>query len=80
VKELWISISSVTLAFVFVFGNSIRNIYEGVIFLFVVHAFDVGDYLLINDSYHKVGCGLCWRCYAMLGPLGCADVGQQQCE
>ena len=34
---MWLAISSCLLGFVFVFGNSIRNLYEAVIFLFVVH-------------------------------------------
>jgi len=50
VHSLWLTFSSVTLAFVFVFGNSIRTIYESVIYLFVVHPFDVGDYLLLNTG------------------------------
>ncbi|KAG2451530.1 hypothetical protein HYH02_004128 [Chlamydomonas schloesseri] len=50
VRELWLTFSSVTLAFVFVFGNSIRSIYEAVLFLFVVHPFDVGDYVLLANG------------------------------
>ncbi|KAG2500887.1 hypothetical protein HYH03_001647 [Edaphochlamys debaryana] len=50
VRELWLSISSITLAFVFVFGNSVRSIYEAVLFLFVVHPFDVGDWLLLASG------------------------------
>ncbi|GIL65964.1 hypothetical protein Vafri_19606 [Volvox africanus] len=50
VRELWLTFSSVTLAFVFVFGNSIRSIYEAVLFLFVVHPFDVGDWLLLANG------------------------------
>lgn len=50
------------LAFAFVFGNSIRNVFESVVFLFVVHPFDVGDALLVTDpadpgpgaTYYKV--------------------------
>lgn len=37
VSQVWLAISSCLLGFVFVFGNSIRNLYEAVIFLFVVH-------------------------------------------
>lgn len=50
VRELWLTFSSVTLAFVFVFGNSIRSIYEAVLFLFVVHPYDVGDWLLLANG------------------------------
>ncbi|KAL6757038.1 hypothetical protein V8C86DRAFT_3026394 [Haematococcus lacustris] len=55
IQQLWVTLSSVVLAFVFVFGNSLRAIYESVIFLFVVHPFDVGDVLqLANGDIVKV--------------------------
>ena len=50
VMSLWLSFSSIMLAFVFVFGNSIRNMYEAVIFLFVMHPLDVGDVLMGQDG------------------------------
>lgn len=50
VMSLWLTFSSVMLAFVFVFGNSIQNMYEAVIFLFVVHPLDVGDVLMGQDG------------------------------
>lgn len=46
----WLSFSSVFLAFAFVFGNSIRNVYESIIYLFVVHPFDVKDVLLLQNG------------------------------
>ncbi|KAK9823582.1 hypothetical protein WJX72_003976 [[Myrmecia] bisecta] len=52
--QVWLTFSSIVLAFVFVFGNSIRIMYESVIFLFVVHPFDVGDVLLVNGDWCKV--------------------------
>lgn len=58
IAKVWATITTVLLAFVFVFGNSIRNIYEAVIFLFVVHPFDVGDVLLMGPdqtTWHQVG-------------------------
>jgi len=62
VNRVWLTISSIVLAFAFVFGNSIRNVFESVVFLFVVHPFDVGDALLVVDpgdssagpQYYKV--------------------------
>ncbi|CAL8466858.1 g6394 [Coccomyxa elongata] len=56
IAKVWATITTVLLAFVFVFGNSIRNIYEAVIFLFVVHPFDVGDVLLMgaDAAWHQV--------------------------
>lgn len=64
VNRVWLTISSIVLAFAFVFGNSIRNVFESVVFLFVVHPFDVGDALLVVDpgdssagpQYYKVRC------------------------
>lgn len=49
-SKAWLTFSSIVLAFAFVFGNSIRNMYEAVIFLFVVHPFDVGDVLLMGPE------------------------------
>lgn len=54
VNKVWLSFSSVFLAFVFVFGNSLRNMYESVIFLFVMHPYDVGDALFINGDWCSV--------------------------
>ena len=62
-NRVWLTISSIVLACSFVFGNSIRNVFESVVFLFVVHPFDVGDALLVADpqdsaagpQYHLVG-------------------------
>jgi len=49
VSKVWLTVSSVLLGLSFIFGNSIRNIFESVVFLFVVHPFDVGDALLVTD-------------------------------
>jgi hypothetical protein len=64
VNKVWLTVSSVLLGLSFIFGNSIRNVFESVVFLFVVHPFDVGDALLVTDpansgdgpQYSKVGC------------------------
>lgn len=34
----------------FIFGNSAKNMFEGIIFMFVTHPFDVGDRLLIDGN------------------------------
>lgn len=47
---MWITFSSIILAFSFVFSKSIGDMYAAVIFLFVVHPFDVGDALMIGSS------------------------------
>jgi hypothetical protein len=41
VSHLVISLSSMVVAFAFVFGESLRHIYESVVFLFVVNPFEV---------------------------------------
>ena len=46
----WVTVSSLLLSFVFVFGNSIKSIYEAVVFLFVVRPFDVGDAVLLGPA------------------------------
>ena len=54
IVRVWVTLSSVILAFTFVFGASIRRSYENVMFLFVVHPFDVGDRLLIDGESYVV--------------------------
>ena len=60
VTKMWLTFSSMVLAFTFVFGNSIKTIFEAVIYLFVVHPFDVGDGIFIgsnqpqNQDYYQV--------------------------
>ena len=51
VKEVWLGFSSVFLAFVFVFGNSVRHIFQSMLFLFVTQPYDVGDALLIDGDW-----------------------------
>ena len=59
VQQVWLSFSSGVLAFVFIFGNNIRNIYESCLLLFVVHPFDVGDVLFLDkDQWCQVTSGL----------------------
>ena len=48
-NKVWLTVSSVLLGFSFVFGTSIRTTFESVVFLFVVHPYDVGDMLLLTD-------------------------------
>ncbi|KAK9845183.1 hypothetical protein WJX84_001954 [Apatococcus fuscideae] len=48
--KIWYTFSSLLLSMTFIFGNSIKNTYESVIFLFVVHPFDVGDGVYIGTG------------------------------
>eukprot|EP00891_Asterochloris_glomerata_P001949 jgi/Astpho2/1949/gw1.00038.393.1_t len=54
ITKVWLSFSSIFLAFTFVFGNSLRNLYESIVFLFVIHPYDVGDALFINTEWSMV--------------------------
>ena len=54
-----VTASSALLSFVFVFGNSLRGVYESVVFLFVIHPFDVGDTIAVGPG---VGTGGGERC------------------
>lgn len=55
--------SALVLAFTFIFGNSLRNVYEAMLFLFVEHAYDVGDLLEVEGAAWRVkqvgGCSCC---------------------
>lgn len=39
-----------TAGFAFIFGNSIKNLFEAVLYLFVQHPFDVGDILILDSG------------------------------
>ncbi|KAI9278952.1 Mechanosensitive ion channel-domain-containing protein [Phascolomyces articulosus] len=59
--DLWqalVPLGSFLLALTFIFGNSCKNTFESVMFLFVTHPYDAGDYLLIDDQFllvHELG-------------------------
>jgi hypothetical protein len=46
--------SATVLALTFVFGNSVRQVYEAMLFLFVEHAYDVGDLLDVEGALYTV--------------------------
>ncbi|KAL6911801.1 hypothetical protein ACP4OV_000606 [Aristida adscensionis] len=47
--HFFVFISSQLLVAVFVFGNTLKTVFEAIIFLFVMHPFDVGDRCEIED-------------------------------
>lgn len=53
--KVWLTMSSIIVALSFSFSNSIMNLFNSVILLFVVHPFDVGDALLITTTTTGVG-------------------------
>lgn len=48
--HLLVLLSSQLLLVVFVFGNTCKTIFEAIIFLFVMHPFDVGDRCVIEGN------------------------------
>ena len=46
--QLLLFLSSQLLLLVFMFGNTAKTVFEGVIFVFVVHPFDVGDRCVVD--------------------------------
>ena len=49
-QKLWVTLGSIMVSLTFVFGNNMRSIYEAVVYLFVVHPYDVGDAVLCGPS------------------------------
>lgn len=54
VGQVWVALSAFLVGFSFIFGTTVANVFENVIFLFGVHPYDIGDTLLINDQYLTV--------------------------
>ena len=54
IARVWVTFSSILVASAFVFANSVRTAYENMMFIFVVHPFDVGDILLLEGESHVV--------------------------
>ncbi|KAI5054002.1 hypothetical protein GOP47_0031103, partial [Adiantum capillus-veneris] len=48
--HLLVVISSQLLLVVFIFGNTCKNVFEAIVFLFIMHPFDVGDRCVIDGT------------------------------
>lgn len=46
--KVLVFVSSQILLVVFMFGNTVRAVFEAIIFVFVVHPFDVGDRCVVD--------------------------------
>ncbi|EPQ27583.1 uncharacterized protein PFL1_04721 [Pseudozyma flocculosa PF-1] len=46
-----VPLSTFVVGFSFVFGNSAKNIFESMIFIFATHPYDVGDLVCIDDEW-----------------------------
>lgn len=49
-QHIWVTVGSLLVSFTFVFGNMFKTLFESVVFLFVVHPFDVGDMISIGTT------------------------------
>ena len=47
--HFFVFLSSQVLLTVFVFGNTLKTVFEAIVFLFMMHPFDVGDRCEIED-------------------------------
>jgi small-conductance mechanosensitive channel len=53
-SNIWQACSAAVLVFSFIFGNSIRQVWENLIYILSVRAFDVGDTIIVNGSRQRV--------------------------
>jgi hypothetical protein len=59
--DIWrslVPLGSILLGLTFVFGNTAKNTFESVLFLFVTHPYDAGDYVMLDGQYllvHNLG-------------------------
>lgn len=49
-----VPLSTFVVGFSFIFGNSAKNIFESMIFIFATHPYDVGDLVCIDDEWMYV--------------------------
>lgn len=52
--QVLVFISSQILLIVFVFGNTAKTVFEAIIFVFVMHPFDVGDRCVVDGVQVRV--------------------------
>eukprot|EP00924_Labyrinthula_sp_SR-Ha-C_P013488 snap_masked-scaffold_5-processed-gene-4.23-mRNA-1 protein AED:1.00 eAED:1.00 QI:0/-1/0/0/-1/1/1/0/733 len=54
VSQTWLTISSIILSFSFIFGNSVRALFENLVFLYFVRPYDVGDAVRLDGVVYVV--------------------------
>ena len=54
VSELLVGFSGLVVAFSFIFAGAASTVFENAVFIFAVHAYDVGDTLLIDNQWLTV--------------------------
>ena len=52
--HLLLLVSSQLVLVVFIFGNTCKTVFEAIVFLFVMHPFDVGDRCVVDGNQVKV--------------------------
>lgn len=50
----WTALSAGLISFSFIFGNSMCQVWENMVYLFTVHPFDVGDQIKMDGDMYKV--------------------------
>eukprot|EP00188_Purpureofilum_apyrenoidigerum_P005113 Plantae.Rhodophyta-Purpureofilum_apyrenoidigerum.ctg6358.p1 GENE.Plantae.Rhodophyta-Purpureofilum_apyrenoidigerum.ctg6358~~Plantae.Rhodophyta-Purpureofilum_apyrenoidigerum.ctg6358.p1 ORF type:complete len:663 (+),score=138.37 Plantae.Rhodophyta-Purpureofilum_apyrenoidigerum.ctg6358:313-2301(+) len=53
-QSLWITSSAVILGLSFIFGNTVRELFDAVVYVFVAHPFDVMDDVIVDGLQYKV--------------------------
>jgi small-conductance mechanosensitive channel len=48
------SLFGISHSFSFIFGNSLKEIWENLVYLFTIHAFDVGDIIILADTRYTI--------------------------
>lgn len=54
VTHLWTLVAAALVSFSFVFKSVMSSMFDSVVFMFVVHPYDVGDSILVNGDLFKV--------------------------
>ena len=54
VTHLWTLVAAFLVSFSFVFKSVMSSMFDSVVFMFVVHPYDVGDGILVNGDLYKV--------------------------
>ena len=52
-SKILLFVSSQVVLLAFIFGNTVKTVFESIIFLFIVHPYDVGDRCEIDDVQVK---------------------------
>ena len=53
-SKILLFVSSQVVLLAFIFGNTVKTVFESIIFLFIVHPYDVGDRCEIDDVQVKI--------------------------